>query len=252
MKIRLLSDLHHEFFKTKSMFQEPFFQYKGEDVLVLAGDIAVGANNVAIIIKEFLSSGFPKVVYVPGNHEYYGRSINTFNSELKDKLESIDNAYFLDGSCVTIEDVAFIGGTLWTNFRDDPVARSVCGPMISDFRTIYNFSPLDASNKFYDHLDDILYHYEQNIDKKKVIVTHFLPTTECINEKYRGNNLVNNYFANDLSNIVNTLHNTTWLFGHTHDSVDIVLGTTRLVCNPHGYHGYERDNGFDPYLQITV
>jgi len=252
MKIRLLSDLHHEFFKTKSMFHEPFFEYKGEDVLVLAGDIAVGVGNVLQVIESFLDSGFPKIIYVPGNHEYYGTSINSFNNELKIELSMIDNAYFLDGSHKVIDDVVFIGGTLWTNFRDDNVAKSVCAPMISDFRTIKNFTTNDCSDKFYSHLDDILYYHDQNLDKKKVIVTHFLPTTECVNEKYRNQSLINKYFANDLTPVVSELNNTTWLFGHTHDPVDIVVGNTRLVCNPHGYHGYERDNGFDPHLQITV
>ena len=69
MKIRLLSDLHTEFrlpYKT-----HPMSEYRGEDVLVLAGDIASGATNTADVIQHFLDQGFPKVVYVPGNHEYY-------------------------------------------------------------------------------------------------------------------------------------------------------------------------------------
>lgn len=49
MKIRLISDLHTEFrlpYKT-----QPFAEYKGEDVLVLAGDIASGSTNTMDVIK---------------------------------------------------------------------------------------------------------------------------------------------------------------------------------------------------------
>ena len=66
MKIRLLSDLHTEFrlpYKT-----HPMAEYRGEDVLVLAGDIASGSTNTMDVIKFFLSQGFPEIVYVPGNH----------------------------------------------------------------------------------------------------------------------------------------------------------------------------------------
>lgn len=30
-----------------------------------------------------------------------------------------------------------------------------------------------------------------------------------------------------------------WTHGHTHEQFDYMLGTTRVVCNPRGYDGYE-------------
>ena len=59
MKIRLLSDLHTEFrlpYKTHTLSE-----YRGEDVLVLAGDIASGATNTMDVIKHFLDQGFLKL-----------------------------------------------------------------------------------------------------------------------------------------------------------------------------------------------
>ena len=84
MKIRLLSDLHTEFrlpFKTAS-----FAEYHDEDVLVLAGDIASGSTNTISVIKFFLDQGFPDVVYVPGNHEYYGGDFIQFNEKMTEKM----------------------------------------------------------------------------------------------------------------------------------------------------------------------
>lgn len=40
--------------------------------------------------------------------------------------------------------------------------------------------------------------------------------------------------------------------GHTHSSHDRVLFDTRMVCNPYGYEGYERNDEFDPELTIEI
>lgn len=258
MKIRLLSDLHHEFFRSKSMYTETFMEYKGEDVLVLAGDIAVGANNVVHTIDKFLEMGFPKIVFVPGNHEFYGTSIEKFNQELD--LIISDKKYWgrvyaftnPNDNVAVIDGVAFFGGTLWTNFREDDIAMMACGSRINDFRTIHNFTAKNAQARFYNDLDAIDFAYNEYNGYKKVIVTHFLPTVECINEKYRGPDLLNYYFANDLTEYISGLSDTTWLFGHTHDPVNITIGDTRLIANPHGYYGYETRTQFNPHLQITV
>ena len=251
MKIRLLSDLHTEFrlpYKT-----HPMSEYRGEDVLVLAGDIASGAKNTMDVIKHFLDQGFPRVVYVPGNHEYYGGTVKYFDDKLLDLCEQTRGVHFLRPGTVTIDDVLFTGATLWTNFADNPISQSVCKRMINDFRQIKNFQTRDAYDLYYKHLDYIKQSYEQRGDKPVVIVTHFLPARECIAPRWQGTELLNDYFANDLGSWIADMKNTTWLFGHTHDAMDFELGSTRLVCNPHGYYNALNDGvGFDPFKVITV
>jgi predicted phosphodiesterase len=251
MKIRLLSDLHTEFrlpYKTHAMSE-----YRGEDVLVLAGDIASGAKNTQDVIQHFLDQGFPKVVYVPGNHEYYGGTVKYFDDKMLDFCETTRNAHFLRPGQVTIDGVLFTGGTLWTNFMDNPISQSVCKRMISDFRYIKNFQTRDAYDLYYKHVEYIKQSYENRGDKPVVIVTHFLPARECIAPRWRGGDLLNDYFANDLGSMIADMENTTWLFGHTHDAMDFELGNTRLVCNPHGYYNALNDGaGFDPFKTIVV
>jgi predicted phosphodiesterase len=252
MKIRLLSDLHTEFrlpYKTHAMSE-----YRGEDVLVLAGDIASGATNTMDVIKHFLDCGFPRVIYVPGNHEYYGTSINDFDDKLLDLCEQTRGAHFLRPGTVTIDGVMFTGATLWTNFMDNPISQSLCGGMINDFRQIRNFRTRDAYDLYYKHLDYIQQSYNYRNDRKVVVVTHFLPARECIAPQWRGSGVLNDYFANDLGSMIADMQDTTWLFGHTHDATDFKIGNTRLVCNPHGYHGSSEPgtNGFDPFKVITV
>ena len=252
MKIRLLSDLHHEFMSATNEKLQPYFEYRGEDVLVLAGDIASGSTNVMDTIKRFLNAGFPEVVYVPGNHEYYGSTVRDFNAKMAVKTLIWDNIHVLNPGHVIIGDTVFIGGPLWTNFRDDFLAKKAARSMISDFRLIYGFEPEHAALMYREQLQYIKTMYEQFPGFKKVIVTHFLPAVECISPRFRNEGLLNNYFANDLGDWIGNMSDTTWLFGHTHDTVDITLGDTRLVANPFGYFDREENRQFDNFKVIEV
>lgn len=240
MKIKLLSDLHLEFYKDKVLGFD-YLASRDEDVLVLAGDIAVGANRVLETIDLFLNYGHKKIVYVPGNHEFYGSSYTETMLDLEEGFRHYDNAFMLNSSnSVVIDDVAFFGGTLWTNFNEDPVSETLGGRMISDFKVIEGFKTKLAKHLYYTDLVSIERNYRKYETLKKVVVTHFLPCRQVIHEKYLGN-ILNDYFANNLGLWIETLENTTWLFGHTHDCVDQLLGSTRLVCNPHGYPGEYND-----------
>jgi predicted phosphodiesterase len=252
MKIRLLSDLHTEFrlpYKTHAISE-----YRGEDVLVLAGDIASGSTNTMDVIKHFLKQGFPQIVYVAGNHEYYGGDYAEFNFKMQNKCLEFDNVHFLNPGSVTLDGVLFTGGTLWTNFADNPWSQSAAKRGINDFRVIKGFDVNECARTYYKHLDYIQDAYENRGSKKVVVVTHFLPARECIAQRFRGSNLLNDYFANDLGEYISTMSDTTWLFGHTHDSTNIVIGDTCVIANPHGYYGSGETeaNGFDPFKTIEV
>lgn len=251
MKIRLLSDLHTEFrlpYKTAN-----FAEYRGEDVLVLAGDIASGSTNTMSVIKFFKDQGYPHIVYVAGNHEYYGGDFIQFNEKMAEKCSMIEGVHFLNPGSVTIDGVLFTGGTLWTNFADNFFSQSAAKRGINDFRVIKSFSTDICAKTYYQHVDFIKQAYEQRDGKKVVVVTHFLPARECIAPRFRGPDLINDYFANDLGGYISEMTDTTWLFGHTHDATDIVLGDTRVVANPHGYYNAMNDGvGFDPFKTIEV
>lgn len=228
MKIRLLSDIHQEFYEDKELYKS-----QGEDVLVLAGDIHVGHDRTFSALKQFYEHQ-KNIIYVPGNHEYYRSSIVEFDYYMKRFIQGT-SIKFLNPGYARIGDVTFIGATLWTNFRQDVFAKLAVPSRISDFSLIRDFSGDAASELFSQHIKYIKDAYAKT-HGKKVIVTHFLPAIECISPQFQGPDLINYYFANDQGEYISELKDTTWLFGHTHDNVDIQLGDTRLIASPYGYN----------------
>jgi predicted phosphodiesterase len=247
MKIQLLSDLHLEFLSGREARELLFTLHTDADVLILAGDIASGRKNVKEALT-LLASHFPNIIYVMGNHETYGSSYEVFKN-----LSALpDNVHFLNPGSVRIDDVTFIGAPLWTNFREDPIKEMVAKTGINDFYRTADATTGIYKKRYYEELAFIQGMYEAN-EGKKVIITHFLPADECVDKMFRRpqTEALNAYFANDLGNYIATLSNTTWVFGHTHCSVNIQIGDTRLLCNPMGYIS-ERQPNFNKHFIFEV
>lgn len=215
MKIHLLSDLHTEF---GNRLPDP----RPADVLVLAGDIGVGRHEVKRILNHY-SPFYNHVFYVPGNHEYYGSTMREL-----DDLEVPGNVHAaINPIAIIIEGVKFIGASLWTDFHDSPSSAMIAARMINDFRVIKNFTVHDSIKLNKQHKQFI----EQNYEPGCVIVTHFLPSLECVAPQYK-NSPANPYFANNLD--VKD-YACDWLFGHTHNFMQKTVGKCKLHANPLGY-----------------
>jgi hypothetical protein len=100
------------------------------------------------------------------------------------------------------------------------------------------FSPEDAveeHKKFISFLKTAL------VGKDKVVVcTHHTPSYASCHPRYAHDKVMNGGYHSDLSELI--LDNPQiklWTHGHTHDLFDYMIGTTRVVCNPRGYSGYE-------------
>jgi Icc-related predicted phosphoesterase len=88
-----------------------------------------------------------------------------------------------------------------------------------------------------------------------VVVSHHAPSKASIKPKYERDHLMNGAYSSDLSDfILDHPQIKLWTHGHTHEPFDYMIGSTRVVCNPRGYHGYEsRADKFElQYLDIQV
>lgn len=251
MKIRVLSDLHLE-------FQDWHPPDAEADIVVLAGDIHSGTRGV-----EWARQHFPvePIVYVPGNHEFYGRDLEETLSDLQQAGRRFGVAV-LHGRGVILGGVRFLGATLWTDFAlhgaDAASLRRAMSDArhgMSDFALIRHgpqglFRPENAREM---HLEQVSWIRERLADEFEgptILVTHHLPHPRSIHRKYRGSAL-NPSFGSDLSRLMGPPI-ALWIHGHTHESCDYVEEGTRVVCNPRGYGPFELNASFDPILTIEI
>ena len=73
-----------------------------------------------------------------------------------------------------------------------------------------------------------------------VVVGHHAPSPQSTKPGYKGEFIINGAYSSDLSEFVlDHPRIKLWTHGHTHDMFDYMIGSTRIVCNPRGYIGYE-------------
>ena len=204
---------------------------------------------------------FPHVVYVAGNHEFYHGKWNRTLTVLSDECAKFPNVYFMEAGCKKIDDVTFIGGTLWTDMNQgDPVTLHSVRDMMNDFRVIKkelegytNLKPADTVVRHRHMLGYIKQIVAEKHNEKFVVVGHHAPSKISTHENYKDQFLMNGAYSSDLSEfIMDPPQIKLWTHGHTHHPFDYVIGETRIVCNPRGYEGYEPDSGWNPNIMIEV
>ena len=82
------------------------------DVIILAGDIHNGTCGLKWARRHF---GSLPVIYVPGNHEFFGGRLQQVLGELRAEARK-SHIRVLDGDRVILGGVRFLGTTLWTDF----------------------------------------------------------------------------------------------------------------------------------------
>lgn len=281
MKIKVVSDLHLEFADINIQNLE------GCDVLILSGDIMVAEDlhnhpetsygmysNVnledlgrrqatALRFRDFLkrcSFQFPHVIYVAGNHEFYHGKWNQTLKTLADECGKFPNIYFLEQGYKKIDDVIFVGGTLWTDMnKADPITLHAARDMMNDFRIIRKdlegYTKLKPADTVYRHRDTVRY-IEEIVDRKEVekyvVVGHHSPSFLSCHEQYKDDQVMNGCYHSDLSNtILDRPQIKLWTHGHTHHPFDYMIGDTRVVCNPRGYDPYE-NTGWNPNIVLEI
>lgn len=240
-KLWILSDLHqdHGAFSLKPP--------AGADVAVVAGDVV----NDAFLIH--LSECIP-VVFVAGNHEFYGRAYDERMAILRDLPVTL-----LNNSSAVVEGVVFIGATLWTDYGHDPLAAEAARRGMNDHRRIawskdpwQRFLPSHATRLHEESVAYLTAEFQHDATAPVVVVTHHAPSVRSVHSRFASgpHEALNRAYYSDLDDLVEASGAALWIHGHVHNNFAYMIGGTRVLCNPHGYP--TENPAFDPALVVEV
>ncbi len=247
MKLHVLSDIHVEF----EHFDAPATD---ADVVILAGDIHVGKKGVDWALQQFPDK---PVLYVLGNHEFYGNAIPRHTEKLRE-FAAGTNVQILEQEALTLDGVTFLGCTLWTDFElfgDPRIAGYEATQTMTDYKKIRvspKYSRLRSIDTCAIHhrsrrwLDSQLKEQPGNV----VVITHHAPSLKSLPVS-KHDDILSAAYVSELDEFVSQSGARFWINGHLHAPSDYTLGTTRVLCNPKGYPD-EYNDRFIPDLVVEV
>lgn len=235
MKLQIASDLHLEFLQRLFPGEKLIRPNESADILVLAGDIGNGAQAI-----ELFKDWPVPVLYVAGNHEFYGAEIRQVHADLSAAALGT-SVTFLDNDAIDFGGVRFLGTTLWTDYRLE-LNRTQRQLMenaelrIRDHFTIKcGGGPFTAARALAEHVLSRAWlsrELAKSYDSKTVVISHHGPHPLSVHPRYVGEAL-NAAFVSNLSELLPKAD--LWIHGHVHDSFDYTVSGCRVIANPAGY-----------------
>ena len=251
VRLHVLSDLHLE--------HAPFaIPEVDADVVVLAGDIAPGGTGIEWVRRHIDAR---PVVYVAGNHEFYGQDLPGLIGRLRDAAVG-SQIQVLENDELVIDGVRFLGCSLWSDFdyagpENRANSMRICERLVNDYRQIRateHDRPLRAQDTRDLHVASrawLATCLASRHDGPTVVVTHHAPMVRRLEDSNALMDAIAGAFASDLSELMDGAAVDLWIFGHIHRAIDTGVNGTRLLSNQRGYPT-EPVNGFDPALVIDV
>lgn len=259
MKIRIMSDIHNDV-----NHKYPFRLADVDKFTIVAGDISGSRYDTINWVNDNMKNG----IIIGGNHSGYSDdnvSLQHIHKELSNYYKLEDNVSYLENNYKIIDDIVFIGATLWTDFKLYGESFQLWDMQnavkyINDYR--YNhyednsklrlLRPEDTLNMFNESFKFIKDTVKQFKDKKVVIITHHAPSIKSIHAKYL-NGFSNACYASNLEGFIMDNPNIKlWIHGHVHNNFDYIIGDTRIVCNPRGYEMYLENLEFNPDFEVEI
>jgi Icc-related predicted phosphoesterase len=235
MKFALVSDIHLEF----GDYAVPEVD---ANVLINCGDLATANSKAGIEWLRKAGEVYEKVLFVPGNHEFYGGEYHEELERLKTFIGRMNRVELMHNAMTFIGNVRIIGTTLWTNGEKR---------VLSDFYVIRWGNELFSVDKARElHRQQVKFLRNMLAAKHTgptVVMTHHAPIPECVHPRFIGSD-INCMFHANLNKLIAEHKIDFWLHGHMHDFRDLEYEGTRILCNPRGYARYENTEGYEPYL----
>jgi len=247
MRLRIFSDLHLEFGDWTPPAADA-------DVVIFAGD--THKNTRAL---PWIEQHFPQVpvIYLAGNHEFYGGHVESVLAELH--AVTRPNFHFLENRTVEVGDVTFLGCTLWTDFNLHGYAEAAAHQAVAGMND-YRLIRASHEKRLLAAEDTAGYHARSRHwlegeltrlrGRKVVVLTHHAPCERSLDSRF-GDDLLGAAYASNLAELVESSGTILWVHGHTHRSVDYTCGRTRILANQRGYPD-QLGTGFRPTLVVEV
>lgn len=238
MRVKLISDIHHEFDRGNHQLFIDSLPNENVDVLVIAGDLATG-DLISKCIRLYCNR-FKNVIYVMGNHCVWKTSIENRIKEFTNLDDEIENFHFLENRRIEIDGQGFAGCTLW--FGDSPMTHS----QWVDFRFVEG-----GSHSIHKQNTISKEFLRREVQEGDIVITHHLPSKKSIHSRWEGDP-DNCYFVCEVDDVIHNNKPAIWMAGHSHDACNMYLVDTWLLRNPRGYP-YEGVNcDFDLIIDTEI
>jgi predicted MPP superfamily phosphohydrolase len=238
MNFQIASDLHLDTRGGLYGAEDSAYPVRKAPILVLAGDMASAMDPDYQELLARVAEPFDMVLYVPGNHEYYGSYISTrkMDERIEEICYSVGNVVYMNKRRINIRGIAYIGATLWTDCPNDD-------RYMNDFSHIDGgkFTPSLENRIHRDHRDWIgsaIRSAKREGCSGAVVVTHHAPDRALeMDTISRDPHVFPWYYASDMGRLTHDPFVQVWVHGHTHEAyrMQIDEGGTIFASNALGY-----------------
>lgn len=255
MRIQIFSDAHIDFAGARGLPPPaPDVQ-----LVVVAGDTCEGLVQGLTRLRQAFPAPLELVV-VAGNHEFHGR---VWAEEIATGRRTATELgiSFLENDSITVGRLRIVGATLWTDYTLFGEVLRV-GAMqearrvMRDHRRIkwqkqpwLRFRPEEARLLHFRTMDFISHKLATFHDGPTLMLTHHAPCLEAVSPASRDD-LIAPAYASNLLSFIDRFQPDYWISGHTHMSLDLLRGQTRLISNPIGYACENKE--FDPQFTVEI
>ena len=208
----LISDIHLDHWQSDF----PLDNFKEADFLLIGGDLSNNTprgREIASIFLEKMSRVYDHVVYIKGNHDFYG-----LVSGLDESYGDFPNVHYLNREIKEIGGVKFAGCMAWYEV----------GVGLNDLYAIPNAIEFSKREKAKD------FDFLESLEDVDVLMTHVPLSFTAIHPSYYGNKL-NKYFFHDREDLITKSFPSLYLCGHTHHKRGFKLSQTHCILYPVGY-----------------
>lgn len=254
MKLQIFSDMHIDVAPPRRIEVPP-----DVDAVIVAGDTCEGAEQAFVRLRDFVPMHVP-ILMVMGNHEFYR---SEFAEELGSarRLAPLFGIHLLEDDSVVLGGARFVGSTLWTDYAlfGNVNAAGAMRAALEGLRDHKRIAWSKRPWRRFRPAEALLLHSRSRAFIAEalrsphagptVVITHHAPHLSSLHPRF-ANDLLSAAYVSDLSELIETCAPDLWIHGHVHTSFDYRVGSTRVICNAHGYGRENAD--FNSALIVEV